>query len=159
MRGMLAVGILVVVTLATPGCSCSRNDRPRVAPVQGRVLFNGEPVAGADVTFICEGAPRFSAGKTDEQGNFTLSTFGPGDGAILGVNKVTVTKSAGPGEGLGGDLPDPEAYFRAIDEMERAEEAGEPTSELPARYADPKTSDLSVTVTEGENQSDLKLVD
>lgn len=147
----LLLGVMAVVCSA-----CGKDDRPPVAPVQGRVLYRGKPVAGATVTFVHQGAPRHSYGTTDEQGQFTLTTFEPEDGAIVGVNRVTVVKSAMPGAELGGDIPDPEAYSRA---MEKADQSLEPTSELPSRYADAGTSGLEVTVEAGENRPVLELVD
>ena len=47
---------------------------------------------------------------------------------------------------LAGDVPDPAAYHRA---MARLEQSPVKAPELPARYADPATSKLEVTVTEG----------
>ena len=43
------------------------------APVSGRVILNGQPVAGAVVEFVPEGEPaRSTRGKTNERGEFSL---------------------------------------------------------------------------------------
>jgi hypothetical protein len=107
------------------------------------------------------GAPRAASGETDGQGHFELTTFDPGDGAVLGSHVVTVYKAkvdapiAGPDPNL-----DRDAYLAAMDKAaQQAIAAGEAGSSLPAKYADPKTSDLHAEVREGENQIDVALVD
>ncbi|MFH1264744.1 MAG: hypothetical protein ABIK89_03410 [Planctomycetota bacterium] len=156
MQQTLARTILIATALALIGSSCKQADRLPVAPVKGRILYQGKPVVGVNVTFVQQGAPRHSFGTTDQEGYFTLTTFVPGDGAILGPNQVTVVLPAGPPEEVSGDVPDPEAYFRALRD---AEEARDRVVKLPARYADPQTTDLVVTVTEGENHPVLELGD
>jgi hypothetical protein len=68
-----------------------------MAPVKGRVTFNGKPVKEAAITFAPvpktdkdkePGKP--ATGFTDEDGYYELSTFEPLDGAIVGNHKVTV---------------------------------------------------------------------
>ena len=136
---------------------CSRGPaRPKVAPLHGRVLYKGQPLAGYDVTFMCPGSPRYSYGVTDEEGHFTLTTFEPNDGAVVGENKVTVFKLVRPPRELGGDVPDPEVYMR---EMARVTKP--PPHALPARYGDgdPNKSELTLTVVDGENTPLLELRD
>jgi hypothetical protein len=87
--GWLAVAL--VASLAT-GCG-----GPRMAPVKGRVLFNGQPVKDAAITFSPNGpAGKLETGKpgtgfTDSNGEFELSTFKNYDGAIVGTHSVTVS--------------------------------------------------------------------
>ena len=65
--------------------------RPDVAPVSGVVTFEGEPVVDAEVTFHpANGRP--ASGKTDSQGEFTLTTFDGKPGALLGQHRVTIVK-------------------------------------------------------------------
>jgi uncharacterized GH25 family protein len=70
---------------------------PSVAPVKGRVVFNGEPVKEAQITFspTTSDAKQLEAGKpgtgfTDADGNFRLSTFKSHDGALVGMHNVLV---------------------------------------------------------------------
>ena len=85
---------LTAVALAAvllPGCG-----GPKMAPVKGRVIFNGQPVKEAAVTFspaaagnqLDTGKP--ATGFTDADGNFALSTFSEYDGAIVGTHTVNV---------------------------------------------------------------------
>jgi hypothetical protein len=142
------------------GCGRS-GDRPETAPVDGTVTYRGQPVAGATVSFLAEGAPRAAIGRTDERGRYRLTTFDHEDGAVLGPHVVTVYKSQGS-ENIAGPDPtlDRDAYLAAMDRAAQqaiaAEQAG---SALPAKYADPKTSDLRAEVHEGENDIPLELVD
>lgn len=129
-------------------------DRPQTVPVSGTVTYNGEPVADANVTFYPEeGRP--ASGKTDAQGRFdSLTTFEPGDGAVVGKHTVTVNPSsevsdepiesgeayAVPGEGNGG--------------------GGGDESSIPEKYRDKASSDQTFTVEEGgENDFSIELTD
>ena len=75
-------------------CGCGG---PQMAPVKGRVMFNGKPVKSAAVTFSPAGAAgqketgKPGTGFTDEDGNFQLSTFSNYDGALVGNHAVLVT--------------------------------------------------------------------
>ena len=67
-------------------------DRPQVYPVSGTVMYKGEPLEGANVSFHNDEAPRAAAGVTDAEGKFQLSMFGANDGSLAGQHVVTVTK-------------------------------------------------------------------
>lgn len=75
-------------------CGCSNQS---MAPVKGRVMFNGKPVKAAAVTFSPTGTPgQLETGKpgtgfTDDEGYFELSTFKSYDGALIGPHSVLVT--------------------------------------------------------------------
>jgi hypothetical protein len=68
-----------------------------MAPVKGRVMFDGKPVTKAAVTFSPTGSPgQLETGKpgtgfTDAEGSFELSTFKNYDGALIGAHSVHVT--------------------------------------------------------------------
>jgi hypothetical protein len=153
-RGVWLVGVAVLL-LAYGGCSRMPPDRPQTAPVRGRVMYQGEPVPGARVAFVREGAPRVAAGTTDQDGNFQLTTFEPNDGAVLGDQVATVRKMKVQTTPVTGPL-DGEAYQKALAEAEAAARAG---SAVPPRYADPATSNLKVVVTSGTNVINLDLID
>jgi hypothetical protein len=84
----LAAGLALLVA----GCG-----GPQMAPVKGKVMFNGKPVKDAAVTFAPAGAAdqketgKPGTGFTDENGDFELSTFKNYDGAIVGSHNVRVT--------------------------------------------------------------------
>jgi len=77
--------LLVLGTSILVGCDSG----PPVAPVQGKVLYNGEPLPFGSVTFQpSSGQP--AKGEIQPDGTFTLSTFAPNDGAIVGTHKVRI---------------------------------------------------------------------
>ena len=83
-RNVSAVTACVAILLAAVGCG-----RPNMAKVSGTVTSQGSPVADAIVQFVPTKGPG-AAGRTDTEGQFSLTTLKPGDGAFLGAFRVTV---------------------------------------------------------------------
>ena len=90
-RGYLLV--LMIALMLLSGCG-----GPTIAPVRGRVTWNGKPVKDAMVTFSPRpkseddkepGKP--ATGQSDADGNFVLSTYKPYDGAQVGMHQVTIS--------------------------------------------------------------------
>src|SRR5688572_17379512 len=152
----------VALALCCLASGCEQSNRPATYPVRGTIAYRGKPVAVASVAFLAPGAPRLAVGTTDDAGNFSLTTYEPDDGAVLGTHVVTVhklTMQAGPSYDVPSDGKiDPAAIERAMQEaalrIEAAEKSG---SELPARYANHNTSDLRLEVVEGENEFIIEL--
>ncbi len=93
--------MLVVATTLAAAPGCKRN--PRVVPVAGTVLYNGEPLPFGSVTFQPEvGQP---AVGDISSGTFALSSYGPNDGAVPGKHGVSVVcyESQRPGYQAQGD--------------------------------------------------------
>ncbi|WP_143549279.1 hypothetical protein [Rhodopirellula bahusiensis] len=95
--------LFVVLCLATtllPGCG---DDGFPVAPVTGVVKCNGETVGGGIVYFqpkqVGDDAVvgKIGLGVINPQGEFTVSTYGNGDGAVVGPHIIKVGKGSGPG--------------------------------------------------------------
>lgn len=88
---ILSLSLLASATLFLGGCGGQN-----MAPVKGRVMFNGKPVKEAALTFSPIGAPgqketgKPGTGFTDVEGNFVLSTFANYDGALVGNHNVLV---------------------------------------------------------------------
>jgi hypothetical protein len=130
------------------GCG---SGRPETAKVSGTVTLDGKPVEGAIVAFFHPEAGQPARGVTDGSGNFTLTTFAAGDGAMLGQHKVSVTKveeSADPGAKTedGQETPSSSENF-----TESAKHL------LPIQYSSPSTSGLTVEVTKGMAPVTLEL--
>lgn len=134
-KGLVALGICAILT----GCG---PDTPPTGKVSGTVTYNGAPVSNATVTFLPDNG-RSASGVTDSSGNFTLSTFGTSDGALLGNHKVIVT----PYET---DIPMPETPGEA---------AAAPKAPFPEKYMKAETTDLTATVQSGANDVPLELKD
>jgi hypothetical protein len=86
----------VALFLFIAGCSA-----PTTAPVSGRITLDEKPLANATVIFqpISENSNPGpgSQGKTDRNGNFTLTLMKKGEpiGAIVGNHKVSITAYEG----------------------------------------------------------------
>tara|TARA_R110002111_G_scaffold168038_2_gene234021 strand:- start:148208 stop:148708 length:501 start_codon:yes stop_codon:yes gene_type:complete len=154
--------LLVATTaLFLTGCGegeIGEQSHEKVYPVQGTVLYNGTPVAGATVSFQSTGTgqARGASGMTNDAGEFELTTFAPGDGAIAGSHKVSVLKSVVEGADTSyfdvnspnyGKTPPPGA-------------AGKTKYLVPEKYSQFDTSGLTVNVNDsGDNAIQLELKD
>ncbi len=128
--GSTAIGALMLIM---GGC----RDAPPTYPVMGSVYFRGQPAAHVDLVFY--GANPAADGRlrpyatTDENGRFTVSTYGVHDGAPPGEYEVALSWK-GPLRGRSPDQTD-----------------GMP-ERLPARYLNPATSGVRIQVDRGDNQ-------
>lgn len=153
----LAMLLLFVVGML--GCGGGPvTDRPPVFPVQGKVTLNGEPVVGADVTFVSETANRGAFGRTGADGVYKLTTFGNNDGAVEGKQSVTIVKTVAAAPTKSVASVDSADYVPPGYGDEPAVE--EPKALIPARYASAETSGLIAIVnTDGPNQVDFELAE
>ena len=89
MRARLLVGLTLVVALGCGG--------KRLAPVSGTVTLNGQPLANATVNFQPIAAPGSidagigSQAKTNDKGEFTLTTSTGENGAVVGKHRVMIS--------------------------------------------------------------------
>lgn len=136
---------------------------PRRAPTTGTVTVQGRPIAGAVVQFLCKGSPRISMGKTDTEGDFVLTTYEEGDGAVVGTNLVSVSVpyqgrlSSAPLPGAPGPASDRD--IQLVSARARLKSAVQRhRSPIPAKYATPETSGLTFDVKAGEeNHFEIQL--
>jgi hypothetical protein len=140
---------MCVLIVSGAASGCSKKSTPETVSVRGRVTLDGKPLEGATVGFLPQGSGRPAMGTTDAAGQFTLTTFAPGDGALPGQHAVTVSKLKSTGQRTGG----PESLL-----------SGPPTPGgpkvqwvVPAKYADPKTSGFMVEVQRGMEPVQLGL--
>lgn len=116
-----------------------------MAPVSGVVKLDGEPLAGAGVTFTPVNGGRPAWATTDQQGQYTLTTFVDGDGALVGEHVITVAK-AGPAD------PVPEVADQGLASIAglQAEMKKPKRALVPAKYGGLKTTDLRYVVETGD---------
>ena len=147
MRFLVFVGTVVLFFSVIPGCGSSKT-----SPVTGVVTLDGRPVAKAGVAFRPLDGSRMSTGETNQDGEFTLTCYERGDGAIPGSHTVTVTKF----EEKRLDLPEGADELTA--EM-AASKAGEPKKKwlVPEKYSSKDTSGLTFTVEKGRNTANFDL--
>jgi hypothetical protein len=126
----LPVTLIALISVLSSSCS---NGRKPVYPVNGQVLFEGQPIPGALIVFHPKGADvgttEKSFAKSGPDGTFTLGTYESAEGAPAGNYLVTVELWLSSGQGDEG-----------------------PTSRLPAKFANPNTSGLTATVEAGPNE-------
>lgn len=82
-------GLLAALCCLSTGCG---DGRPTRVKVSGKVLIDGKPLTHGNIKFVPEGA-RPSAGKIDENGNFTLTCYDGNDGIIPGTHRVQISAS------------------------------------------------------------------
>lgn len=113
---------------------CQKDMRPKRHPVRGQVMMGDKPIAEASVVFhpLTEtSSTQRPVATTDQNGNFTLTTFDREDGAPVGDYAITL-------------------------ELRAPRQVGEETVRdgrnlLPTKYARPETTSLRYRVVEGEN--------
>jgi len=130
--------VLLTSMLVATGCG---DGRVAVYPARGTVRVDGQPAAGARVILHAtkyepiEGqtVPIPTATAAND-GTFVLTSFDEGDGAPAGEYDVTITWPMLQDSAA----TDPEAQGPSIDRLR-------------GRYADPDTSGITVTISEGDN--------
>jgi hypothetical protein len=115
--GMLAA--VCAAGLLMTGCG---DRRPETAPVSGTVTYNGQTLSEGQIVFVPPSG-RSAFGKINDSQIVDVSTFGKGDGVILGKAKVGI---------------------KCVSNMFSMEGRHDELS--PRKYADPKESGLTVDV-------------
>jgi len=107
--------------------------------VRGQVFYHGRPLGSGTVTFVPAEPGPPASGEIQPDGQFSLSTFRPGDGALPGRYAVMVIAVGN----TAGHLPT---------------EANPPTALLvPRKYASHRTSNLTADVTESSKLFHIEL--
>ena len=127
-----------VIFLICPTTGC--NSSPSIVPVKGTVLLNGKPLEGAAVLFQPKADERPAVGITDKLGTFHLTTRRQGDGAHVGLNKVSITKES--------DEPQLDDAEEGIQDF---------TLITPALYASPELSGIEIDVYPGMESITLEM--
>ena len=78
----LMAGTMLMSQFLTTGCSNNGPPPPKTYPVSGKVLYKGQPVAGASVVFLGGENTRPALGRTDANGHFDLTTSEAGDAPL-----------------------------------------------------------------------------
>jgi hypothetical protein len=140
---------LLITTVALVGCAKAP---PEIVPVEGVVLFNGQPLPHAEVQFVPMapglGAEYVASGTTDENGRFTLTCRGR-PGACACENRVTVNDAPAPDDarGMSGESQTRVSrYYAALKNRP-----------IPAAYANAARTPLAVTVAAGKTEYRLEL--
>jgi hypothetical protein len=115
------------------GCS----NTPPMGQVSGKITVKGKPVGYGSVMFVPAAGP-VASGTLDPSGAYTLTTFKPNDGALVGDHKVVV-----------------EAYTITKSRDPSMDDQANPASNK--KYYNVATTPLTATVKEGPNALDFDL--
>lgn len=163
MGSISKLGTLVLLTVVAAGCG-GGSSFPKTYPVTGKVTVDGKAIEGAMVTFQLDSGKENAIGTTDKNGEFTLSMFQPGDGAVPGQYRIAVTKlppgasspAGTPPPGQIGSAELPADYAPPPDTAKGGGSTG-PKSEVPGKYSNDTTSGLRATIVAGPNNIPLPL--
>lgn len=128
-RRDLLRGIGCWMCLSCLGCGAGRLP---TTPVRGAVTLDGTPLGKGCVVFTPPAGP-VAKGDIQPNGTFALSTYRNGDGAVVGLNNVTVFVFEREKPRAGGSALDAEVRWI-----------------VPRRYTDTGTSGLSFEVQAGQ---------
>lgn len=127
---------LASLLLVSAGCG-SRH--PATVPVEGLVAFaDGTPVRGGRIEFESELGGINARGTLNNEGEFHLTTYRDGDGAVVGRHRVIVQQMISPYAGTPGNA--------------KHSPHGPPPTKVPTRYGDYRTSPLTAEVTSDPQQ-------
>lgn len=138
----------LILTFAAPiaaiallsGCGSSG---PEMASVSGKVTYNGQPVPKGTISFqTTDPDGRNATGMIQPDGSYELQTEQPGDGALLGNYRVSI--SAREEEEILMYIP---------------KKPVKPKLLIPEKYENPATSNLTAAVTSGSNTHNFELTD
>ena len=157
LRSTLFFALTLSVLMSGCGSAKPKGHLP-VFAVTGAVTYKGKPVVGADVTFFNEAAKKSSFGRTNDQGEYKLTTYAANDGATEGKQIVTISKV---------DIPEPTKPLAGVESPDYAPPGAnqstdpvKPKSVIPAKYASQTTSGLVAVVNAtGDNTCNFDLVD
>lgn len=142
------VVVLCALSLLS-GCG-SGSSTSRVE-VSGRILMDGQPLGGAEVTLFSDKNSGY--GRTDAEGHFTLVRgIDPGDYKVV-VSKMTeaapVLVASAANEGLDAGQLQAIALATLNDTTRRIpNRPALPKQLIPANYSNPETTQLSLEITE-----------
>jgi hypothetical protein len=151
MPGLGKIVFLIIAATVPIAAGCNQGSLSGTAPVRGKVTYNGQPVAGATVSFIGEGAARPAVAVTDASGGYQLMTLDT-KGAMPGKYTALVTKAE--------NAASAEAPVSMDDAARNLGKASVPKALLPAKYGDASKSPFKFEVKAGQsNAFDLPLAD
>jgi hypothetical protein len=139
MKRLRYIGLLAGLGVIASWLGCSSSDEPTLParhPVQGKVMYRGQPAKGFRVTYhpLSDIGPlQFAPSAiTADDGSYRLQSYQPDDGAPLGDYAVTIEW---PNHLIAADDPDPKPV---VDQLRGA-------------YSSPQRSKFKVSVVAGPN--------
>ena len=153
----------VVVLSSVALLGCSKKNSSSAARVSGSLTYNGQPIKGG-VMYFHDSEGKAYAAKISPDGTYSASDIPVGE-LIVTVD----TDPLNPGRANAPKGPTAEARMKMDQSMSRRPDApsgGTPPPspadlyiKIPAKYANAKTSPLTVTLDSGRNVKDINLTD
>ena len=143
--GRSVVAVMVVLTVA----GCGRPGGGSFAPVTGRVVVNGQPLAEGSVHFVPDESRGtsgpMSTGALQSDGSYTLRGPGLNVGAMVGNHRVYLSLP------LRYQMPTPVIVDGEVVVQTPAREAAAGTkSQIPKQFLQAETSEWTATVSGGK---------
>ena len=160
-RSMCSGVFILLAALTLTGCGGGDDigaaKREATFPASGVVLYNGQPVEGAIVVFECLTPEKPGAtARTNAQGQFTLTTYKAGDGAVAGRFIAAVSKATIEGEDTSYSNVDSPNYGK----VPPPAALGKVKYHVPEKYGKTDSSQLGAEITSaGNTEIKLELVD
>jgi hypothetical protein len=129
------------------GCG-GGNRHEGLALVTGQITFEGKPAPAGQITFYPVDGKRSSSSAIDSSGNYKLTCYDPGDGALIGRHKVVVDAT---------EVPPPAPDFEAADGGAATPPYKPPRRILPPEYYSQATTPLEAEVEDEENVIDFNI--
>lgn len=147
---------LAILCFSIIGCSDDGGGkRVPTHSVTGKVTMNGGPLAGAMIAFApTEGQPA-AIGRSNDAGEYSLTTYDSNDGAAKGKFNITVMKVvAAPAAAAAGHGAD---YQGAAHGGKAAKGTTDNGNLVPPQYGDSSKTPLTFTVEEKANTYDIEI--
>jgi len=156
-RRWFAIAVLFAAGLSPlSGCGDDEGIGQRYS-VSGTVTYNGKPLEKGTINFQAVATDGRSASGEIQDGAYRITTQSPGDGALPGKYRVSVTakevdmaKVEATSKKQGGTMPSKKELGRAFQQAKRL---------IPAKYESPATSGLEAEVKEESNTFEFTLTD
>lgn len=156
------VGVCCLSLIVVVGCNSNTLGTVKVT---GKLLLDDKPVEGAIVVFNPDNlAGRAASGRSDANGEFTLTTLEHGDGAMPGAYKVAVSKFEGevdssiPTDVDPNDSNSIDDVYAALDKSGAARKQSQAKNAIASRFANSAGSGLIAQVSEsGENHFEFSV--
>ena len=141
------LGGCVVIVLAVAGCG--KPTGVSFAPVTGRVVVNGQPLAAGTIHFFPDESQGtkgpMSTGVLQSDGSYTLRGPGQNVGAMVGNHRVYLTLP------LQDQMPTPVVVDgKVVLQAPPRELAAGTVTQIPKKFLQPETSAWTATVAEGK---------
>jgi hypothetical protein len=139
--------LAAAAALALTGCGGER-----LGKVSGTVTVGGKPVPTGTIQFI-PAAGKAAIASIEPDGTYTLTTHKPGDGALVGPHKVVILATrVGPASVVAATFED---ELKPAGDSGKRLVPGKVEWLVPERFSQLDTTDLTTTVTAGDNTINL----